>query len=122
MINNDEFETKLLIDDFIAEIKENFYLCRITYLKHVLYKGIKSLAPNNQKYIISKIYADKFLLDNFADVVLEFMYLQPCASGCEEKITRPKIVQDDKGSFKILKLWNYEDNTIKKVQGENNAG
>lgn len=119
-MNNDEFETKLLIDDFLAEIKEKFYFCRITYLKHLLYTGIKRLTPKAQKYIISQIYADKFLLNNFADVVLEVMYLSPCASGCEEKISKQKIVQDDKGAFKILKLWNYEDNTIKNAEGKEN--
>lgn len=108
-MNNDEFETKLLIDDFLAEIKEKFYFCRITYLKYLLYTGIKGLRPKAQKYIISKIYADKFLLDNFADIVLEFMYLQPSAVGSEDKISKQKIVQDDTGTYKVLKLWNYEE-------------
>lgn len=119
-MNSDEFETKLLIDDFLAEIKENFYFCRITYLKHLLYTGIKRLTPKAQKYIISQIYADKFLFDNFVDIVLEFMYLQPSASGCEDKISNQKIIQDDAGTFKVLKLWNSEDNAIKKVKGKEN--
>lgn len=109
-MNNDEFETKLWIDDFIADIKEKFYFCRITYLKYTLYTVIKRLTPNNQKYLISKIYDDKFLLDNFADIVCEFMYLRPCASGCEDKIVKQKIIQDEAGGFKILKLWNYQEN------------
>lgn len=102
-----DLESKLLIDDFVAEIKEKFYLCRITYLKHRLYTSIKTLSPEKQKYLIEKFYADKFLIENFSDIILEFTYLQPSAIGMEDKLNKTKIIQDETGSYRTLKFWDY---------------
>lgn len=108
MLNNKlDIENKLLIDDFIAEIKEKFYCCRITYLKHLVYSSLKKLTHEKQDYLIEKIYADKFLLENFSDIMLEFNYLRLTACGMEDKLSKTKIVLDDAGKFKTLKLWDF---------------
>lgn len=75
-MNEITFESKLLIDDFVEELKEKFYVNRITYLRYILYSSIKQQSGANREYLIEKIYADKFLLDNFSDIILQVEYEQ----------------------------------------------
>lgn len=73
-LNEISYERLLLIDDFIAELKVNFYTARMPYLKLELYTTLKKLSAAEYDYLINKIKADSLLYFYFAEVLFELAY------------------------------------------------
>lgn len=99
-------ERKLIIDDMVEEINEKFYQLRPTYIKAFLYQQLKSCNAAEYEYLVEKIKESPCLYSVVADIIFEFTYLKPSAQGVEDKICRQKIIMDETGNYKILKLWN----------------
>lgn len=104
-MEKDRFKNKLEIDDFIEQIKDEFYLHRPTYLRHQVYAVLKKLDDVDHEYFVQKIFEHNNLYNLFFDILAEFSYRKPSVDGKEELICKPKILKDEYGGYKLLKLW-----------------
>lgn len=107
MNNNLSLEKKLIIDEIIAEIIENFYSYRPTYIKYIIYDALKRCNPAEFEYFVQKISENRKLYELVFVCICEFTYSKPAAAGLEDKISKTKIILDEAGDYRILKLFDY---------------
>lgn len=104
---NLDFEKKLRIDYLVEQFTNKFYWLTLTELKCELYRHLKFSTGECYTYFLSRVKEDKFLFENFADVVFEIEFHRPNAEGMENNVTKTKIIQDDAGNYIALKLFEY---------------
>uniref|UniRef100_UPI004027CA30 hypothetical protein n=1 Tax=Candidatus Scatousia sp. TaxID=3085663 RepID=UPI004027CA30 len=108
MNNNLSLEKKLIIDEIIAEIIENFYSYRPTYIKYLIYDALKRCNPAEFEYFVQKISENRKLYELVFVCICEFTYMKPAATGLEDEISKTKIIMDEAGKYITLKLFDYQ--------------
>lgn len=102
------FEKKLIIDEIVAEIDEKFYSYRPTYIKFIVYDSLKKCNDGEFEYFVQKLSENSRIYELVFSCICEFTYMKPAVSGLEDRISKTKIILDESGNYRTLKLFDYQ--------------